>query len=114
MKPRIGIIGGLGQMGQWFSRFFAGQGLEVLVGEPGSSPTCHEVAARVDVVVISVPLHLTAEIIAELAPYIRPEALLTDVTSLKQGPLTTMLEHFPGEVVGTHPLFGPGEASLSG
>jgi prephenate dehydrogenase len=114
MKPRIGIIGGLGQMGQWFSRFFAGQGLEVLIGEPGSSPTCHEVAARADVVVISVPLHLTAEIIAELAPYIRPEALLTDVTSLKQGPLTAMLEHFPGEVVGTHPLFGPGEASLSG
>ena len=25
-----------------------------------------------------------------------------------------MLEHFPGEVVGTHPLFGPGEESLSG
>jgi prephenate dehydrogenase len=114
MKPRIGIIGGRGQMGQWFSRFFAGQGLEVLIGEPGSVPTCPEVAARADVVVISVPLHLTAEVIIELAPYIRPEALLTDLTSLKQGPLTAMLAHFPGEVVGTHPLFGPSETSITG
>ncbi len=114
MTPVVGIIGGLGQMGQWFSRFFAGQGLEVLIGEPGLTPTCPEVAARADVLVISVPLHLTEAIIADLAPYVRPEALFTDLTSLKQGPVAAMLEHFPGEVVGTHPLFGPGEESLSG
>ena len=98
MKPVVGIIGGLGQMGQWFSRFFTGQGLEVLIGEPGLTPTCPEVAARADVVVISVPLHLTEAIIAELAPYIRPEALFTDLTSLKQGPMAAMLEHFPGKL----------------
>jgi prephenate dehydrogenase len=114
MKPVVGIIGGLGQMGQWFTRFFTGQGLEVLIGEPGLTPTCSEIAARGDVVVISVPLHLTEAVIIELAPHIRPEALLSDLTSLKQGPMAAMLEHFPGEVVGTHPLFGPGEASLSG
>ena len=114
MKPVVGIIGGLGQMGQWFGRFFTGQGLEVLIGEPGLTPTCPEVAARADVVVISVPLHLTETVIAELAPYIRPEALLTDLTSLKQGPMAVMLEKFSGEVAGTHPLFGPGEESLAG
>lgn len=114
MTPIIGIIGGLGQMGQWFRRFFSEQGLEVLIGEPGLTPTCAEVAARADVVVISVPLHLTEAVIAELAPHIRPEALLSDLTSLKQGPMAAMLKNFPGEVVGTHPLFGPGEESLSG
>jgi prephenate dehydrogenase len=114
MKRIIGIIGGQGQMGQWFKRFFSGQGMEVLIGEPGLTPTCAEVAARADVVVISVPLHLTEAVIAELAPHIRPEALLTDLTSLKQGPMAAMLTHFPGEVVGTHPLFGPGEESLAG
>ena len=114
MRPVVGIIGGQGQMGQWFKRFFAGQGLDVLVGEPGLTPTCPEVAAQADVVIISVPLHLTEAVIAELAPHIRPEALLTDLTSLKQGPMTAMLTHFSGEVVGTHPLFGPGEESLAG
>jgi len=114
MKPRVGIIGGLGQMGRWFERVFTDLGLEVLIGEPGLTPTCPEVAARADVVIISVPLHLTEAVIAELAPFIRPEALLTDLTSLKQGPMQAMLEHFKGEVVGTHPLFGPGEESLAG
>lgn len=113
MKPVIGIIGGLGEMGRWFSRFFRERGFEVLIGEPHLTPTCAEVAARADVVVISVPLHLTEAIIAELAPHIRPEALLTDLTSLKQGPMQAMLQHFAGAVVGTHPLFGPGEASLA-
>jgi prephenate dehydrogenase len=28
--------------------------------------------------------------------------------------MAAMLEHFAGEVVGTHPLFGPGEESLAG
>ena len=84
-------------MGQWFSRFFAGQGLEVLIGEPGLTPTCPEVAARADVLVISVPLHLTEAIIAELAPYVRPEALFTDLTSLKQGPWRPCWNIFPGK-----------------
>jgi prephenate dehydrogenase len=114
MQPVIGIIGGLGQMGRWFRRFFESQGLTVLIGEPGLNPTCAEVAAQVDIVVISVPLHLTEAVIRELAPHIRPPALLTDLTSLKQGPMAAMLDHFAGEVVGTHPLFGPGEKSLEG
>jgi prephenate dehydrogenase len=114
MTPLVGIIGGLGQMGQWFRRFFADQGMTVLIGEPGLTPTCPEVAARADVVVISVPLHLTEAVVVDLAPHLRPEALLTDLTSLKQGPMAAMLKHFAGEVVGTHPLFGPGEESLTG
>jgi len=114
MKPVIAIIGGLGEMGRWFSRFFREQGYDVLIGEPGVQPTSAEVAARADVVVISVPLHLTEAVIAELAPVIRPEALLTDLTSLKVGPMQAMLTHFTGAVVGTHPLFGPGETSLAG
>ncbi len=114
MKPVVAIIGGLGQMGQWFKRFFADLGLEVLIGEPGLTPTCPEVTAQAEVVVISVPLHRTEAVIADLAPHIRREALLTDLTSLKQGPMQAMLEHFSGEVVGTHPLFGPGEESLAG
>jgi len=114
MSLKVGIIGGRGQMGQWFKRFFESRGLEVLIAEPGSVPSAPEVASQADLVVISVPLHLTEEIIGEIAPHMRPEALLTDLTSLKQGPVNAMLQSFPGEVVGTHPLFGPGEESMTG
>ncbi len=114
MTLTVGIIGGKGQMGQWFKRFFESQGLQVLIAEPGTTPSPREVAATADVVVISVPLHLTETVIQELGPHIRPDALLMDLTSLKQKPVAAMLEAFGGEVVGTHPLFGPGEKSMDG
>ena len=37
--------------------------------------------------------------------------MVVDITSLKQKPLASMLAHARGEVVGAHPLFGPGAPS---
>ncbi|MBW1917601.1 MAG: prephenate dehydrogenase/arogenate dehydrogenase family protein [Deltaproteobacteria bacterium] len=114
MSIRVGIVGGQGQMGQWFKRFFEEQGLEVLVTGSSTTPFSPEVARQVDVAIISVPIHITEKTIREIAPCLRPEALLMDLTSLKKDPMAAMLEYFPGEVVGTHPLFGPGLESIKG
>ena len=114
MAVKIGLIGGQGQMGRWFKRFFAAQGLEVLVADVDTDLTPQEVARLADVVVLSVPIPKVKQIVQELAPHIRPEAALIDLTSVKQSPMTEMLAHFPGEVVGTHPLFGPGAKSMAG
>lgn len=112
MSLRVGIIGGRGQMGQWFKRFFESQGMEVLIAGSSTVPSSVEVASQADVVVVSVPIHVTEETIRNIAPFIRPEALLMDLTSLKEEPMAAMLKYFPGEVVGTHPLFGPSKKSL--
>ena len=101
-------------MGRWFSRFFADQGLEVLVADVRSHRTSQEVAAEADVVIISVPIPKVTEVAREVAPFLKPSAALVDLTSVKQRPMATMMSAFPGEVVGTHPLFGPGEASIEG
>lgn len=114
MAVKIGLIGGQGQMGRWFERFFAAQGLEVLVADVDTEQTPQEVARRADVLVLSVPIPKVREIVRDLAPHLRPEAALIDLTSVKQAPMTEMLAQFPGEVVGTHPLFGPGAKSMSG
>jgi chorismate mutase/prephenate dehydrogenase len=45
---------------------------------------------------------------------VRPDALLMDVTSIKQGPLEAMLRATRASVVGTHPTFGPGVHTLEG
>ena len=42
------------------------------------------------------------------------DSLLMDLTSLKVEPVKAMLESSRSEVIGLHPLFGPGEASLEG
>jgi len=114
MAVRIALIGGGGQMGRWFQRFFTAQGLEVLVADVDTRQTPEEVAGLADVVVVSVPIPKVGEIVRAIAPHLRPDAALMDLTSVKQGPMTAMLSHFPGEVVGTHPLFGPGAKTITG
>lgn len=114
MKPKIALIGGQGQMGQWFARFFESQGLEVLVADLDTPATPPEVARQADVVIVSVPIPQVKEVVQAVAPHLSPEAALMDLTSVKQAPMRVMLANFPGEVVGTHPLFGPGEDSITG
>jgi prephenate dehydrogenase len=114
MKPRIALIGGQGQMGQWFRRFFQEQGLEVLVADLDTPQTPQEVAGLADLVVLSVPIPKVKEVVRAVAPHLRDGAGLMDITSVKQRPMQAMLAHFNGEVVGTHPLFGPGEDRMVG
>lgn len=114
MAMKIGLIGGRGQMGRWFQHFFASQGLEVLVADLDTAPTSQEVARLADVVILAVPIPEVAKTVRALSPHLRPEAALMDLTSVKQGPMSAMLAHFPGEVVGTHPLFGPGAKGIAG
>jgi prephenate dehydrogenase len=113
-KPQIALIGGRGQMGQWFKRFFESQNLSVLVSDVGTHQTSQEVAAQADMVIISVPINKVGEVAREVAPHLKPDAALVDLTSVKQRPLAAMMAAFPGEVVGTHPLFGPREKSIQG
>jgi len=112
MAVKVGLIGGHGQMGRWFKRFFAAQGLEVLVADVDTQPSPQEVARQADLVVLSVPIPKVGQVVRDLAPHIRSEAALMDLTSVKQAPMTAMLAEFTGEVVGTHPLFGPGAKTI--
>jgi prephenate dehydrogenase len=114
LKPQIALIGGHGQMGQWFQRFFESQNLSVLVADVRTHQTSQEVAAQADVVIISVPINKVSEVAGEVAPHLKPDAALVDLTSVKQRPMAAMMAAFPGEVVGTHPLFGPREKSIEG
>lgn len=105
--PLVGIVGGKGRMGAWFRRFFERQGLSVLTAGPGDSPSPAELARSCDVLVLSVPIAATVQVIRELAPLVRTEALLMDLTSIKAEPLRAMLAWGTCQVVGAHPLFGP-------
>ena len=63
MAVKIALIGGRGQMGRWFQRFFTAQGLEVLVADVDTRQTPEEVAGLADVVVVSVPIPKVGEIV---------------------------------------------------
>lgn len=114
-KPdtRVGIIGGLGEMGRLFTGFFGNLGYQVAIADLGTERNGREVLEDSDVVLFAVPLHETINVIRELIPYVRQDQLLMDVTSLKVGPVQEMLRS-PAAVVGLHPMFGGRITSMVG
>jgi chorismate mutase/prephenate dehydrogenase len=115
IEPRtVAVIGGQGGMGRCLAQMFGDLGHPVMLADLDTQLTPEEAAGLADVVVISVPIDVTEEVIRQLGPRVRPDALLMDVTSLKVGPVTAMLEASAASVVGTHPLFGPTVHSLQG
>lgn len=101
-------------MGQWFERFFNEAGLPVEISGRKTVIRPEELAARNDVIIITVPISATVKTIEEVGPFVRKDALLMDLTSLKKEPVEVMVRSSRGEVIGAHPLFGPGEISLEG
>ena len=113
-KFPIGIIGGAGGMGRWFGDFFEQAGYTVHASGQTSGLRPAEMAVACPVVIVSVPIGVTEAVIREVGPHMKKDSLLMDLTSLKAGPVRAMLEASASEVVGVHPLFGPGVPSLEG
>ena len=116
-EPRlrtIGIIGGTGQMGGWFHKFFSTAGYTVLISGRRTSLTYAQCIAQSDVVIINVPIRNTVEVIRAVGSAFRPGQLITDNTSIKTQPVAAMLEAVPPgvEVLGMHTVFGPAVDNL--
>jgi prephenate dehydrogenase len=108
----IGIIGGTGLMGRWFEKFFVRLGYRVLIASRKTKLTLEECAKNSDIVIVSVPINATIDVIKKVAPLVKKEGLLMDFTSLKSEPLKAMLENSKCSVLGLHPVFGPGVQNL--
>ena len=109
----IGIIGGQGEMGRLFSKFFSSHGFHVNIADLGTPLTPEQAVGESDIVIFALPLHKTVEIIRRLVPHTRPGQLLMDLTSLKTAPVREMLQS-PACVVGLHPMFGGRISSFNG
>lgn len=110
---RVGIIGGNGEMGRLFRRFFENRGYSVEISDLDTPKTSRDVIEVADIVLFSVPLHLTVEIIEEHVGLLREDQLVMDLSSLKVEPVRTMLKG-KASVVGLHPMFGGSISSFSG
>jgi len=102
----IGLIGGTGKMGQLFARLFAAEGHPVLVAGRRTELTYEALVTQADVVIVTVTIDDTVEVIRRIGPLLRPHQLLSDFTSVKQDPVQAMLAT-PACVIGCHPIFGP-------
>jgi chorismate mutase/prephenate dehydrogenase len=115
VEPKVvAIIGGEGAMGRRLGELFRALGHQVLSADVGTALRPADAAKQAQVTLISVPIHVTPQVIAEVGPHVPPDGLLMDVTSLKQAPLAHMLRATSASVLGTHPMFGPGVHTLQG
>ncbi|MGE4504948.1 MAG: prephenate dehydrogenase/arogenate dehydrogenase family protein [Desulfovibrionaceae bacterium] len=104
----IAVIGGGGAMGTMLRERLAVLGKTALCLErPLAGAEFERAMAQADMVILSVPATAMEETVAACAPFMRPGAVLSDVTSVKMVPMDVMLAGYDGPVIGTHPLFGP-------
>lgn len=127
-KTKVLILGGTGEMGQWFTHFFKERGYEVTVWGKGGKvevarklnvPFASDLEATIpenDIVIVSVPINATEETIEEVAPKMKAGSLLMDFTSTKVKPVEAMQRFAPSgvEILGTHPMFGPTIPTIRG
>jgi prephenate dehydrogenase len=112
-NARLGIIGGKGEMGQLFQRFFEKRGYHVEIADLDTPKTAREVIESSNVVVFSVPLHLTLKVIEEHVNHLTDDHLVMDLSSLKVEPIQAMLKS-RASVVGLHPMFGGKISTFAG
>lgn len=111
LRPVV-IIGGGGQMGSLFGRLLRLSGYQVRVFGQQDWPQASVLLQDAGMVIISVPIHVTCDVIRCLPP-LPDDCILTDLSSIKHAPLQAMLAAHVGPVLGLHPMFGPDSGSLA-
>ena len=116
------VIGGLGRMGVWMSRFLDMVGYHVDVADPSGAETPFDrvedwenIVDDFDLIVVAVPLRPSNDILLRLAE-LKPRGLVFDIGSLKS-PMRRGLEALARagcRACSVHPMFGPDEIGLSG
>lgn len=111
LRPAV-VVGGHGRLGGRFAARLEQDGVEVRRLGEGDWAHAEAWVRDAGLVVVSVPIRVTEVVIRRLPP-LPPDCVLADLTSVKRGPLATMLAVHRGPVVGLHPMFGP-DAALDG
>lgn len=107
-KLSVGIIGGVGKTGSQFAKLFRSAGFRVSVTGEKTKAKNAELIQSCDVIVFALPLSRATEIMKmELATATRTDQLILDLSSLKSRE-TEAMKTAAGEIIGMHPLFGPG------
>ncbi|BAH83387.1 bifunctional chorismate mutase/prephenate dehydrogenase [Candidatus Ishikawella capsulata] len=107
----IVIVGGKGQMGRLFKKMLKLSGYKVKIFDKDNWKQPN-ILLNAGMVIISVPLHLTEEVIYKL-PKLPKDCILVDLSSIKEKPLQAMLKVHKGPVLGLHPMFGPDTDNLA-
>ncbi|MFY8273133.1 bifunctional chorismate mutase/prephenate dehydrogenase [Pseudoalteromonas sp. SSDWG2] len=102
------IVGGRGSMGQLFAKQLQRSGLEVRILDKQEQQRgqAEQIISGAKCVIVSVPINAVEKVV-EALPRLDDDALLVDITSVKEKPIAALKQKHSGPVLGLHPMFGP-------
>lgn len=115
---KIAVLGGTGSFGRHLAEKFEGKHDVVISGSSLEKARKvaeergwgfgenREIVSDSDVVVVSVPISVTVDVIEEVGPEVPRDCLFCDVTSVKRKPVEAM-KKYSDEVLGMHPMYAP-------
>ena len=123
---RVVIIGGAGGMGRWLVNHFLEQNHTIVVADPAVKEpkefqseieiavNTEDAVKNSDVVIISVPMQHTAEVIMEVAPHMKKNSVLCEISTLKLKVIEVLRNVSTNQIrpLCIHPLFGPGATAI--
>lgn len=107
------FVGGGGGMGSLYRKVADQSGHHTYSIDKGNWFELEEIAPKLDLAIVTVPINLTISVIERLSNKLNEKTILADFTSNKTEPLEKMLETHPGPVIGLHPMHGPDVPNLS-
>ncbi|HUT06709.1 MAG: prephenate dehydrogenase/arogenate dehydrogenase family protein [Nitrosopumilus sp.] len=124
MKRAITVIGAGGQMGQWFSKYFASQDFQVTGFDEENKIKSKEIIQanslvgailKADYVILCIPTRKTPEIIRLIAKEMKRGTYLIDISSEKVKTVASLAK-MPAKInpICIHPMFGPGVKNIKG
>ena len=106
-NSKIVIVGGNGGMGKFFKKFFKKASYNVEVLDKDDWDRVDSILDNAKAVIVSVPIDVTLSVIKKLAPRIKQDTVVCDLTSVKKDVVSVLKHHYKGPCVSLHPMFGP-------
>jgi prephenate dehydrogenase len=110
---KAGIIGGLGQFGQWWTRLLEGRGFPVAVSDVSTPMSNRDLVKGCDVILLSIPMQAVTGVVTEISDALSPNKLLIDLASVKT-PFVQPLLATQAEILSLHLMFAPSVPSAEG
>ncbi len=107
------IVGIKGGMGSLYARILKQSGHHVYGIDKHNWYELEEIAPKLDLAIVSVPINATIDVIDRLAPKLDEHTALADFTSNKTAPIKAMQKVHDGPVIGLHPMHGPDVQDVS-
>ena len=101
-----GRRGGHGQIGSYFSSIFSSDRINVIISDLNTKLTNVKLAESSDIIIISVPIDKTINVINEIIPYLTENKLIIDMTSIKME-TSEIMKQSSSDIIGLHPMFNP-------